>query len=85
MVCLPSKARNPSHGEIGLVSWVQDDSTLVIDFQGQRDSLRLLGLDAPPIAARKLRELTENQVVRVFARLLPALSEMLRASRLAMP
>lgn len=66
LACLPDEARQGNSGEIGLVSWIQDGQTIVMDFQGERRSVRLLGLDSPPFAKRRLETLLENQVARIF-------------------
>lgn len=45
----PPEACIPEDAEIeyGLVLWVSDGDTIVVDIQGQRSSVRYLGIDAP--------------------------------------
>ena len=60
LACLP---HDP--GQTGLVSWVNDGATFVIDLGGRRDTVRLLGVDAPPLAEDTTRGLIDQRVVRL--------------------
>jgi endonuclease YncB( thermonuclease family) len=67
----------PSDGEIeyGLVKWITDGDTIVVDISGQLRTVQYLGIDAPeyfgmteyrgPTATRFNEELVENQLVRL--------------------
>jgi len=67
----------PSGGEIeyGLVKWILDGDTIVVDILGRIHTVHYLGIDAPefiglteyrgPTAARLNEELTRNQLVRL--------------------
>ncbi|MDI6696649.1 MAG: lamin tail domain-containing protein [Anaerolineales bacterium] len=60
--CLPEDVDS----RYALVAWVRDGRSVVIDYQGKFQTVRLLGIDAPPITASKLEALLVNQVVRLL-------------------
>lgn len=60
LVCLPDDV-----GQTGLVSWVIDGATFVIDIGGRYQTIRLLGIDAPPLTADITRSLIDKRVVRI--------------------
>jgi endonuclease YncB( thermonuclease family) len=60
LACLPDDT-----GETGLVSWVNDGETLVVDFAGRVKTVQLLGVTAPPMGKDTLRSLLERRVVRL--------------------
>jgi endonuclease YncB( thermonuclease family) len=62
LACLPDDP-----GETGLVSWVNDGETLVVDFAGRVKTVQLLGVAAPPMAKDTLRSLLERRVVRLVS------------------
>jgi endonuclease YncB( thermonuclease family) len=61
LACLPD---NP--GQTGLVSWVIDGETFVIDIGGRRETVRLLGIDAVPLTKDITRSLLDQRVVRLL-------------------
>lgn len=60
--CLPQDVES----RFALVAWVRDGRSVVIDYQGKFQTVRLLGLDAPPITASRLEALLVNRVVRLL-------------------
>jgi endonuclease YncB( thermonuclease family) len=60
LACLPDDP-----GETGLVSWVVDGKTFVIDQSGKRQTVRLLGVEALPLTEQTTRSLIDRQVVRL--------------------
>lgn len=60
LACLPDDP-----GETGLVSWVIDGETFVVDQAGRRETVRLLGVNAVPLTNEITRGLLERQVVRL--------------------
>lgn len=65
LACLPEQAHNTAEGDFAPVAWVSDGSSFVIDRQGGFQTVRLIGVDAPPIAARRLEALLLNQIVHL--------------------
>lgn len=60
LACLPSDT-----GETGLVSWVIDGETFVVDQGGKLQTVRLLGVQALPFTKDVTRSLLDRQVVRM--------------------
>ena len=62
LACLPDDP-----GETGLVSWITDGESIVVDLAGRVKTVRLLGVTAPPMAKDTLRSLLERRVVRLVS------------------
>jgi endonuclease YncB( thermonuclease family) len=60
LACLPGDP-----GETGLVSWVIDGETIVIDQNGKRETVRLLGVAALPLTEETTRSMLDRRVVRL--------------------
>jgi endonuclease YncB( thermonuclease family) len=60
--CLPADS-----GVTGLVSWVIDGQTFVIDIAGRQQTVRLLGISAEPLTAEVTRSLLDRRVVRLVS------------------
>lgn len=60
LACLPDDP-----GQTGLVSWVNDGATFVIDLGGRRETVHLLGIDALPLTEDTTRGLIDQRVVRL--------------------
>lgn len=60
LACLPADS-----GETGLVSWVIDGKTFVVDQAGKLETVRMLGVQALPLTSETTRGLLEGQVVRL--------------------
>ena len=71
LMCLPKDTES----EFGLVKWISDGDSIVLDIQSQLYNVRYLGIDAPgvnpiveyrgPNAARFNQQLVDNQLVRL--------------------
>ncbi|OGO33731.1 MAG: hypothetical protein A2W35_12245 [Chloroflexi bacterium RBG_16_57_11] len=62
LACLPDDP-----GITGLVSWVIDGETFVIDIAGRQETVRLFGIDAVPLTEEITRSLLDRRVVRLVA------------------
>lgn len=60
--CIPSFVE----AEYGLVSWVRDGSTLVVDVQGRLVSVRMVGIETPRSTLETTRKLLTGQLVKMF-------------------
>lgn len=66
LACLPPDAAGEAEDDIVLVRWVQDGASIVIDRSGTAQTVRLIGIDAPPSARRALESLLNQNPIRLL-------------------